>query len=152
MRYHLPRCARCQVLVSSTGIVPSRRYSEIVFHPSASGLGGFTTTTISPLGSWCGSICPIKIPGFTSEVRVGPSLPDMVPGAGCGLSSLMEISGVGTGISTSSQMDNLNKSCVNMPRVGGSQLDLRRARASVASLSHRRIWWSSKLSNSFPSS
>jgi hypothetical protein len=67
----------------------------------------------------------------------------------CGLSSPGEISGLGTEISSSSQINDLNKSCSNMPGEGISWLDPSRARASAASLSHQRIWWSSKSSNLF---
>jgi hypothetical protein len=82
-------------------------------------------------------------------IRIGvrPSLPSEVPSAGCGLSSHGEISGMCTRISSFSQMDGLNKYCVNMPGGGGSRLDPSPARASAASLSRQRIWWSSKPSN-----
>jgi hypothetical protein len=84
------------------------------------GLGEPTTTAISPSGSWFGLIRPVEVPGFTSEVGAGPSLPGGVPGADCGLSSPGRILGVGTGIFSSIQMDGLNKSYMNTPGGGDS--------------------------------
>jgi hypothetical protein len=47
-----------------------------------------------------------------------------------------DVPGVGFGISSSSRILGLNKSCVNTPRGGGSWLDPNRARVLAASLSH----------------
>jgi hypothetical protein len=81
----LARRVRHRVSVSSPGIVPRRRYSEIGFHQSTSGSGG--PTTISPPGSWFGLIGPNGAPELTSKVRLGMSLPSGVPNVSTGLSS-----------------------------------------------------------------
>jgi hypothetical protein len=73
--------------------------------------------------------------------------PGGTPGAGIDLSSSTEVPGTGTGISSSSRMEGLNKSYANTLGWCGLWLDSSRAWASAASLSHRRIWWSLKLSN-----
>jgi hypothetical protein len=151
----LARRGRHRVSVSSSGIIPSRRYSDIGFCQSASGSGSLTIAAISPSGSRFGSLGPAEAHGLTLEVGTGPSFPGGVPGVGIGLSSSGEILSLGTGISPSSRMGGLNKSCANTPGGDGSWLDLSRARALAASLSHRWIWWSSKPSNfssSFPTS
>jgi hypothetical protein len=62
--------ARSQILVSSSGIVPSRRYSEIGFCQSASRLGGLTTVATSPSCPGLGSIGPAKVPGLASDTGV----------------------------------------------------------------------------------
>jgi hypothetical protein len=136
-------------LVSSSGIAPSQRYSEIGFRQSTLGSSGPTTTAISPSGSRFGSIGNAEAPGLTSEVRTGSSFPGGIPGVGTsiGMSSPGEILGLGTGISSSSRMEGLNKSYVNTLEGGGSRLDLSRARMSAASLSRWRIWWSLKPMN-----
>jgi hypothetical protein len=131
----LARRARCWVSVSLSSIVPSRRYSKIGPCQSASRLGGPTTVTISPPGSWACPIGSAEVPKLASEVEVVPSLPDRVPGVGVGLSLPGEIPDAGARTFSSSQMEGLNNSCVNMPRGDGSWLDPNRAGASAASLS-----------------
>jgi hypothetical protein len=75
MRYPLAQHVRHWVLVSSSDIAPSRRYSEICFRQSTSGSGGPTIATISASSFWFGSICSVEVLGFTLEVGVWPSLP-----------------------------------------------------------------------------
>jgi hypothetical protein len=111
-----------------------------------SGSRGPITTATSPLSSRFGSIGSAEAPGLALEERV-VSLVGL-RGTGSWLSLPGEIPGTGTGISFSSQMEGLNKSCVNTPKGDGSWLNLRWVRVSAASLSHRRIWWSLKPSNS----
>jgi hypothetical protein len=106
------------------------------------------TAATSPLSSRFGSIGLPEAPGLTLGVRVMPSLLNGAPGTSYGLSLPGEISGTGTGISSSSRMEGLNKSCVNTPKEDDSRLNPSRARASAASLSRQRIWWSSKPPNS----
>jgi hypothetical protein len=109
-------------------------------------LGGLTKTTISPSHTRLGAIGSAETPGLPSDIGVGPFSPSGFPGTGVELSSSEEGPGECTGISSSSQVDGLNKSGANTPRGGVSRLDSSRARALAALLSHRRICWSSKLS------
>jgi hypothetical protein len=145
--YPLAWHARHRVSVLPSSILPSRRYSEIGLYQSVLLLDGLTMAVISPPGSWACPIGPIEFLGPALEIGVAPSLSDRVPDMGVRLSSPGENPGVGAGICSSSQMEGLNKSCMNTLEGGGSQLDLSRARALAASLSRRRIWWSSKPSN-----
>jgi hypothetical protein len=131
----LAQCAWHRVSVSSSGIVPSYRYSEISFRQSVLRLGGLTIVAISPSGSWLSPVGSAKAPGLASEIRAGSSIPSGVPGIGARLSLPRGILGVGTVISSSSWMEGLNKSYVNTIRGGGSQLDSSWAKASAASLS-----------------
>jgi hypothetical protein len=78
----LALCVRRRVLISSSGIVPSQRYSEIGFCQSASGLGGPTIAATSPLGPGLGSIGPAMAPGLASDTGTGPFSPGEVRGAG----------------------------------------------------------------------
>jgi hypothetical protein len=103
------------------GYCPSQRYLEIGFCQSTSGMGSLTTSTISPSGPRFGSIGSAAPPlGFTSEVGDWSSFPGGVLGIGIGLSSLGEVSDVGARLSSSSQMEGLNKSCANTPGCGSS--------------------------------
>jgi hypothetical protein len=77
---------RCQVSVSSSSIVPSRRYSEIGFHQSTSGLGGLTTTATSPSGPGLDSIGPTEAPMLASDTGAKPFFLGGVPGASTKLS------------------------------------------------------------------
>jgi hypothetical protein len=124
IRYPFARCARRRVSVSSSGIVPSWRHSEIGLHESASGLGGPIMATISSPGSW---VCPtglIEAPKSTFKARAAVSSPDGAPGPGIGLSLPGEVPGSGVRTSSSRRNEGLNKSCANTPGGGGSWLNL----------------------------
>jgi hypothetical protein len=68
-----------------------------------------------------------------------PPSPGGVLGTDTGLSSPSEDPGASVEMSSSSQMEGLNKSCVNTPGAGGSRLDPSWARALATSLSCWRI-------------
>jgi hypothetical protein len=140
----MARRARHWVSVSSYSIVPSQMYSENGLRQSASGLGGPTMVSISPTVSQPCPIVPAEVPGLALEVRDTPYLPSRVLDAGARSSSPKEIPGTGGRTSSSSRMEGLNKSCINMPGGGGSRLDSSQARALATSLSRQRIWWSMK--------
>jgi hypothetical protein len=147
IRCPLARRTRCQVLVSSSGMVPSQRYSEIDLLQSASGLSGLTIVAISPPGSRACLIGPAEVVGSALEVRATPSLSGRVPDMGVGLSSPGEIPGVGVRISFSSRMESLNKSYMNTPEEAIRGSIRAHTRVLAASLSHQRIWRCSKPSN-----
>jgi hypothetical protein len=138
----LAQHTRCWDSASSSGIVPSQRYSEIGFHQSTSGLGGPMTVAISPSGPRFGLMGPTGSPWLTSKVGAEPSFSWWGHWLWyrVGLSSSGEAPSMGTGISSSSLMEGLNKSCVNTLRGGGSRLDLSWVRASAVPLSRRRMW------------
>jgi hypothetical protein len=94
--------------------------------------------TISVLGSWARLIGSGSFPGLATKVGVRPPSPGGVLGVGTRLPSPDGAPVAGAGLSSSSHMDGLNWSCRNMPEEGSSRLDLSQARASAASLSHRR--------------
>jgi hypothetical protein len=77
--------------------------------------------------------------GLSPIVGAWPPSPNRVPGTKSGLPSLGEAPGASVGVSSSSQIEGLNISCMNTPGGGDLQLDMSRARASVASLPHRRM-------------
>jgi hypothetical protein len=135
---------RCRVLVSSSGMVPSQRYLEIVLRQSIVGLGGLTIASTSHSGPGLGLISLTEDLGSAFDVGTRPSSLGGTPGTSIELLASGDVLGAGSRISSLSQMEGLNKSCVNTPGGGGSQLDLNRARALATSLSYRRIWWSSK--------
>jgi hypothetical protein len=143
----LALCVRHRVSVLSSSMVPSRRYSEIGLHQFIAWLGGPTTATTSPSGHELGLISLVEGPGSAFDINTRPSSPGGIPGAGIEPLASEEVPDVGSGISSSSQMEGLNKSCMNTPGGGGSRLDPNQATASASSLSHRRIWWSSKSLN-----
>jgi hypothetical protein len=132
-------CARCWVLVSSSGIVPSRRYSAIQFCQSALGLGVLTIAATSPSGLGLGATGPIEALRLASDIGARPFSPCWVPGMGIEPPMSGEAPSDCTGISSSSRIVGLNKSCVNTPGGGGSWLDLSQVRALSALLSHQRI-------------
>jgi hypothetical protein len=132
---------------SSSGMVPSWRYLEIGLRQFVAGLGGSIIAATSPSGPGIGLISPTEGHGSAFDVGTGSSSPDGAPGTDIKSSASGEVPGIGFTISSSSRMEGLNKSWVNTPGGGRSQLDPNRVMTSVAPLSHRRMWWSSKLSN-----
>jgi hypothetical protein len=76
---------------------------------------------------------------MASGIGARPLSPGRVLGTGVELPSSREPSGEHAGVSSSSLIEGLNRSCVKTPGGGDSRLDPSRARASAASLSHRRI-------------
>jgi hypothetical protein len=138
-RYPLALCTRQRVLVLSSGIIPSRRYSAIGFCQSASGLCSPTTSATFPTDPRLGVIGPTKAPGWASDIGGGPFSPGGVSGMGIELPSFGETLDECAGVSSLSRIEGFNKSYVNTLRGGGSRLDLSSARASATSLSHRRI-------------
>jgi hypothetical protein len=116
---------RRRVSVSSSGIVPSWRYSKIGFHQSTSGLGGLTIAATSPSGPGLSSIGPTEAPELASDTAAGPFFPGGVLGAGTKLTSSGEVPGKCTRTSSSSRIEGLNKSYANTHGGGGSRLDPR---------------------------
>jgi hypothetical protein len=116
----LALCARHWFLVSSSSIVPNRRYSEIGFCQSVSGLGDPTTTATSPSGLGLGAIVLAKVPRLASDIGVGSFPPGGVPGMGTEPPSSGEVSGRCTEKSSPSWMEGLNKSYANTPGGVGS--------------------------------
>jgi hypothetical protein len=147
IKYPLALRARHRVSVSSSGIVPSWRYSTISFYQSTSGLSGPTTAITSPVGPGFGAIGPAEAFGLASGIGNVPLSPGEAPGTGAKLHSSRGPPGEHAGVSSSSHIEGLNRSCTNTPDGGDSLLDPSRARESAASLSRQRIWWSSKSSN-----
>jgi hypothetical protein len=133
----LALCVRHRV--SSSGIVPSRRYSKIGLHQSTSGLGGPIIAATPPSDPGLCSIGPTEASGLASNTDAKLLSPGRVNGVGTELPSSREVPGNCTRISSSSRIEGLNKSCVNTPGGGGSQLDPSRPSALAASLSHQRI-------------
>jgi hypothetical protein len=114
---------RRRVLISSSGIVPSQRYSTIGFRQSALGLGDPTIAATSPSGPGLGAIGPAEAPGSTSDMGARLFCLGGTPGAGIELPLPREDSGKRTEMSSSSRIEGLNKSCVITLGGGGSQLD-----------------------------
>jgi hypothetical protein len=127
----LAQSTRHRVSVSSSGIVPSQRYSVIGFHQSASGLGCPMTVATSPLGPGLGAIGPTEAPGLASGVGAEPFSLGRVPDMGIEVPSSGEVPGKRTGTSSWSRMEGLNKFYVNTPGGIGSRLDLSQVRASA---------------------
>jgi hypothetical protein len=67
---------------------------------------------------------PIEVPGLASKAGVALHLLSDFPNASAEPSLLGGIPGAGAETSSSSQMEGLNKSCMNTTRRGGSQLNL----------------------------
>jgi hypothetical protein len=130
---------RHRASVSSSGIVPSRRYSLIGFHQSTSGLGGLTTTAIFPLGPRFSVVGPAEAFGLASDISAGPFSSGRVPSVGIELPPSREALGERARISSLSRIEGLSESCMNKPEGGGSWLDPSQARTSAASLSNLRI-------------
>jgi hypothetical protein len=103
------------------------------------GLGGPTTATNSSACPRSGVICPAEALGLSLDIGTRPSLPDGVPGMETGPPSSGDAPGISVGVSSSSWIEGFNRSCVNRPKGGDSRHDPSWARASAASLSHRRI-------------
>jgi hypothetical protein len=82
---------------------------------------------------------PGGVPRLAFKVEAMSPSSDGVLSAGAGPPSPIGVSVVTTGTSSSIWMDDLSRSCMNMPERGCSRLVPNRARASVASLSHQRM-------------
>jgi hypothetical protein len=78
------------------------------------------TATIFDLGSRAWPIGLGGVPGLISRAGVGPPLPGGVPGAGVVLPLPEGVPGAGVGLSSSSQLDDLMRSCMNTPGGGFS--------------------------------
>jgi hypothetical protein len=63
------------VSVSSSGMVPNRRYSEIGLRQSATGLGGPSVVATSPLSLGLGLISPTEAPDLPLLLVLGRPLP-----------------------------------------------------------------------------
>jgi hypothetical protein len=111
---------RRRVLVLSSGIFSSPRYSEIVLHQSVVKLGSPTIAATSPSGPGLGLISPVEGPESAFDVGTGPSSPSGAPGMGIGPSASRKVPDIGSGISSLSQMESLSKSCANTPGRGDS--------------------------------
>jgi hypothetical protein len=77
--------------------------------------------------------------GLAPDIGDGPPSPDRGPSTETGPPSSSEPPGAHAGISSSSRIEGLNRSYMNTPGGGDSQLDPSQAKASATSLSHRRI-------------
>jgi hypothetical protein len=111
-------------LVSSSGIVPSQRYSTIGFCQSALGLGGLTIATTSPSSPRLGAIGPAEALGLASDIGARSFSSGGVPGMHIEMPSSGEALGERTGMSSLSRIEGLNKSYANTPGGGGLRLDL----------------------------
>jgi hypothetical protein len=141
IRYPLALRARCRVLVSSSGITPSYRYSAIGFCQSTSGLGSPITATNSFACPGSGMVGSVGAPGLAPDIGDGTPYTDGGFGTEIDPPSSGEPPppGAHAGISSSSLIECLNRSCVNTPGGGNSWLDPSWVKASTASLSHWRM-------------
>jgi hypothetical protein len=127
IKYPLALRVRRWVLVSSYGIIPSHRYSMIDFCKSSSGPAGLTTTTNGFACPESSVVGPTVAPGLAPDIGNGPPSPDGGPSTETYPPSSGEPPGTHIKISSLSQIEGLNRFCVNTPRGGDSWLDPSRA-------------------------
>jgi hypothetical protein len=137
IKYPLALRVRHQVLVSSSGIITSHRYSAIGFCQSCSEPVGLITTTNAFACPGSSVVGPTGAPGLAPDISDGPPSADGGPGTETGLPSSGEPSGTRARTSSSSQIEGLNRSYTNTPGGGDSRLDPSWAKASAVSLSPR---------------
>jgi hypothetical protein len=103
--YPLARRAKHHVSISSSSIAPSQRYSKINFRQSRLEPDDLVISATSGPGS--------------QPQPAGPSgVLGLVLGVGARSPSSGWVPGVGAELSSSSQMDDLMRSCMNMPSGG----------------------------------
>jgi hypothetical protein len=84
IKYTLALCVRCRVSISSSGIVPSHKYSVIGFHQFSSGLAGPATTTNAFTCPGSSVVGPAETPGLAPDIGDGPPSLDRGPGTETG--------------------------------------------------------------------